>query len=184
MAETLRADGADGRAAVPAVPRWYACYTRSRHEKQVSRLLEERGFETFLPLVGRVSQWKDRRKLVQWPLFPSYVFGRFGDADMQRVLATPGVAGLVRTNGRPTPIDDEELDNVRRFARTLADGDVEVEHRPFLAEGEWVEVMDGPFQGIRGIVVQRRNRRRVLIGLKAIGQALEIDIDTRALRPI
>lgn len=184
MAETLRADVSEGRTAVPATPHWYACYTRARHEKQVSRLLQERGLETFLPLVPRVSQWKDRRKTVEWPLFPSYVFGRFAPEDMQRVLATPGVAGLVRTNGRPARIDDEELENVRRFARALSGGKVEVEQRPFLAEGEWVEVMDGPFQGIRGIVVQRRNRRRVLIGLKAIGQALEIDIDTRVLRPV
>jgi transcription termination/antitermination protein NusG len=184
MAETLRADVSEGRAAVPARPHWYACYTRARHEKQVSRLLQERGLETFLPLVPRVSQWKDRRKTVEWPLFPSYVFGRFAPEDMQRVLATPGVAGLVRTNGRPARIDDEELENVRRFARALSGGGVEVEQRPFLAEGEWVEVMDGPFQGIRGIVVRRRNRRRVLIGLKAIGQALEIDIDTRVLRPV
>jgi transcription termination/antitermination protein NusG len=184
MAETLRADVSEGRAAVPARPHWYACYTRARHEKQVSRLLQERGLETFLPLVPRVSQWKDRRKTVEWPLFPSYVFGRLAPEDMQRVLATPGVAGLVRTNGRPARIDDEELENVRRFARALSGGGVEVEQRPFLAEGEWVEVMDGPFQGIRGIVVRRRNRRRVLIGLKAIGQALEIDIDTRVLRPV
>jgi transcription termination/antitermination protein NusG len=184
MAETLRADDAGGRAFAPAEPRWYACYTRARHEKQVDRLLQERGFETFLPLVPRVSQWKDRKRVVEWPLFPSYVFGRFGAADMQRVLATPGVAGLVKTNGRPARIDDDELENVRRFAHALAGGDVEVESRPFLAEGEWVEVMDGPFQGIRGVVVQRRNRRRVLIGLRAIGQALEIDIDTRALRPV
>lgn len=184
MAETLRADEAGSSDAAPAERRWYACFTRARHEKQVNRLLQERGFETFLPLVPRVSQWKDRKKVVEWPLFPSYVFGRFGMADMQRVVATPGVAGLVKTNGRPARIPEEELENVRRFARVLAGGDVEVEPRPFLAEGEWVEVMDGPFQGIRGVVVQRRNRRRVLIGLKAIGQALEIDIDTRALRPV
>lgn len=184
MAETLRADEAEGRSAVPGTPHWYACYTRARHEKQVDRLLQERGFETFLPLVPRVSQWKDRRKVVEWPLFPSYVFSRFGAEHMQRVLATPGVAGVVRTNGRPARIDEAELENVRRFARALAGGEVEVEQRPFLAEGEWVEVMDGPFQGIRGIVVEHRNRRRVLIGLKAIGQALEIDIDTRALRPV
>ncbi|HEX2166783.1 MAG TPA: UpxY family transcription antiterminator [Longimicrobiales bacterium] len=184
MAETLRADGAGSGNPARNGLRWYACYTRARHEKQVDRLLQERGFDTFLPLVPRVSQWKDRKKIVEWPLFPSYVFSRFALTDAQRVVATPGVAGLVKTEGRPTPIADDEVENVRRFAHALAGGDVEVEHRPYLAEGEWVEVMDGPFQGIRGVVVEQRNRRRVLIGLKAIGQALEIDIDTRALRPV
>lgn len=184
MAETLRADVAGAGLEAPGELRWYACYTRARHEKQAERLLRERGFETFLPLVPRVSQWKDRKKMVEWPLFPSYVFGRFALPDVHRVLATPGVVTLVKTDGRPAWISDDELENVRRFARTLAANDVKVERRPFFAEGEWVEVMDGPFQGIRGVVVERRNRRRVLVGLRAIGQALEIDIDTSALRPV
>lgn len=182
MAETLR-EGADS-ANPSAEPRWYACYTRARHEKVVDRLLAERGFETFLPLVPRVSQWKDRKKVVQWPLFPSYVFGRFRLSDVRRVLDTPGVAALVRSNGQPARIADDELDNVRRLVQVLSAGDGEPERRPFLAEGEWVEVMGGPFQGLRGVVVQQRNRRRVLIGIKAIGQGLEVDIDTSALRPI
>ena len=184
MAETLRADEADSRVREPAAPGWFACYTRARHEKQVDRQLRERGLETFLPLLPRVSQWTDRKKVVEWPLFPSYVFVRFEPAEMHQVMGMPGVAGLVKTNGRPARIDEDELENVRRFARALAGGGVEVEQAPFLAEGEWVEVMDGPFQGIRGIVTERRNRRRVRVGLKAIGQALEIDIDTRALRPV
>ena len=122
MAESLRAAEAGGVGASPDQPRWYACYTRARHEKQVDRLLRERGFESFLPLIPRVSQWKDRKRLVEWPLFPSYVFGRFGLADVHTVLATPGVASLVRTSGRPAAIADEELANVRLLLRGLATG--------------------------------------------------------------
>jgi transcription antitermination factor NusG len=184
MAETLRASEAGGGADTGAEVRWYACYTRARHEKRVDRLLSERGFDTYLPLMPRVSQWKDRKKVVEWPVFPSYVFGRFSPADMPRVLSTPGVAALVRSNGRPAPIADDELDNVRRLVQVLSTGAGAPEQRPFIAEGEWVEVMGGPFRGLRGVVVQRRNRRRVLIGIKAIGQGLEVDIDTSALRPV
>jgi transcription antitermination factor NusG len=183
MAESLRSDAAGERQRAEEA-RWYACYTRARHEKQVDRLLQERGFETFLPLVPRQSQWKDRRKVIEWPLFPSYVFGRFSLTDMHRVLSTPGVATLVKANGKPVPIAEAELENVRRFTRALREGDVELERRPYFAEGEWVEVMDGPFQGVRGVVVEQRNRRRVLIGLQAIGQGLEFDIAASALKPV
>ena len=183
MAESLRAERPDG-SAMPVAPRWYACYTRARHEKQVDRLLKERDVETFLPLVARESQWRDRKKIVEWPLFPSYVFGRFGALDMIRVLSTPGVAALVKCNGRPTPIDDEELENVRLLTRVLPAEEGIVERRPFLASGQWVEVMEGPFQGLRGTVVEHRNRRRVLIGIAAIGQGLEVDVETSTLRPV
>jgi transcription termination/antitermination protein NusG len=184
MAETLRADTASGPEAGAEGVRWYACYTRARAEKRVERLLQERGFETFLPLIPRMSQWKDRRKRVEWPLFPSYVFGRFALDDTYRVLSVPGVVTLVKVNGRPVPVDDAELNNVRRFAAALQDGDVAPEPRPYLSEGDTVEVVDGPFCGVRGTVVERRGRRRVLVGLKAIGQGLEVDIDTRLLKTI
>jgi transcription antitermination factor NusG len=165
-------------------PRWYACYTRARHEKQVDRLLRERGVESYLPTVPRVRQWKDRKKVVEFPLFPSYLFGLFSLTGLHDVLSTPGMATIVRANGQPVPIAAEDVENVRRFAAALTDQDVELEVRPFLAEGQWVEVREGPFAGVRGVVVERRNRRRVLVGLEAIGQGLEIDVDTRLLRRI
>lgn len=184
MAESLRTDTAVGLDDLTGGPRWYACYTRARHEKRVDAMMRDRGVETFLPLVPRESRWKDRKKLVEWPLFPSYIFGRFLLADAHLVLNIPGVSTLVKPSGRAVPIDDAELANVRLFADALRQGEVPLEPRPFLAEGMWVEVMAGPFRGVRGVVVERRGRRRMLIGLKAIGQGLEIDVEMSVLRPI
>jgi transcription antitermination factor NusG len=184
MAESLRADNSFVPDLVPEGPRWYACYTRARHEKRVDTMMRDRGVETFLPLVARESTWKDRKKLVEWPLFPSYIFGRFPLADAHLVLNIPGVSTLVKPSGRPVPIDDAELENVRLFAEALRQEDVPLEPKPFVAEGMWVEVVAGPFRGVRGVVVERRGRRRVLIGLKAIGQGLEVDLEMGVLRPI
>lgn len=165
-------------------PHWYACYTRARHEKQVEAQLRQRGMESYLPLVQQMRQWSDRKKAVQFPLFPSYVFGRFRLADLHHVLTTPGVSTIVRANGYPTPIPPGDLDNVKHFVAALADSGLEPDPRPFLAEGQWVRVMEGPFEGVEGIVVEARGRKRVLVGLAAIGQGLEIDIDTRLLKAI
>ena len=165
-------------------PHWYACYTRARHEKQVESLLTQRGVQSYLPIVPRVRQWKDRKKLVQFPLFPSYVFGRFTLTELHGVLTTPGISTVVRSNGYPTPIPEQDIENVRRFAVALMETGVQPEPRPFLVEGQWVRVSEGPFEGVEGIVIEERSRKRVLIGVKAIGQGLEIDIDTRLLRPI
>lgn len=165
-------------------PHWYACYTRARHEKQVEQLLQQRGFESYLPLIPLLRQWKDRKKRVEFPLFPSYVFGRFTLREVHGVLTTPGVSTIVRANGYPTPIPERDIANVRKFALAVAETGVEIEQRPFLAEGQWVKVLEGPFEGVEGIVVEQRGRKRVLIGVEAIGQGLEIDIDTRLLKAI
>jgi transcription antitermination factor NusG len=162
--------------------RWYACYTRARAEKQVARLLVQRGLESYLPLIARQRQWKDRKKVVQFPLFPSYVFGRFSLGDIHAVLTTPGVSTIVKTRGQLTAIADEELTNVQRFAAALARTSLEPEVRPMIAQGERVRVLEGPFEGVEGVVMASRSRKRVLVGISAIGQGLEIDIESHLLQ--
>jgi transcription termination/antitermination protein NusG len=170
--------------ALYSEPHWYACYTRARHEKQVEAQLRQRGFDSYLPLLEQVRQWSDRSKRVQFPLFPSYVFGRFTLRELHAVLTTPGVTTIVRAAGYPTPIPDADLENVRKFVAALSESGIEPEPRPFLTEGQWVRVLHGPFEGVEGVVVEARGRKRVLVGLAAIGQGLEIDIDNRSLKPI
>jgi len=161
---------------------WFACYTRGRHEKKAAALLEERGFDVFLPLFIRLHQWKDRRKEVSTPLFPSYVFCRAPQHQLHQILMVPGVASIVRSGTRPVLVSDEDIENVRRFARALQGGDEVPAPAPFLGAGQKVEIVSGPFEGIRAVVVEQHKRHRVLVGLEAIGQAMEIDVDLASLR--
>jgi len=100
------------------------------------------------------------------------------------VLTTPGVSTIVRPNGYPTPVRERDIENIRRFAQALSETGIEAEQRPFLAAGQWVTVLEGPFAGVEGVVVEQRGRKRVLVGVQVIGQGLEIDIAARLLKPI
>ena len=52
-------------------PHWYAVWTRSRHEKLVrDQLAKKSDVDVFLPTIGKWSRWKDRKKKIDWPLFP------------------------------------------------------------------------------------------------------------------
>lgn len=165
-------------------PRWYACYTRARAEKQVESLLVRKGIVSYLPMIPSVRQWKDRKKVVEWPLFPSYVFGRFSLGGLHEVLTIPGVSTIVRSGGVPAAIPDAELENVRRFAEAAGRAGVVPEVRPLFEEGQWVRIVEGPFTGVEGRVVERRGRWRFLVGLGAIAQGLEVDVDGRCLQVI
>jgi len=160
-------------------PRWHACYTRSRHEKRVDERLRSQGMEVFLPMVARVRQWHDREKVVEWPLFPSYVFARFGLDALARVLGTPGVATVVRFNGRPVAIPEHEIENVRRLADGLGRADADPEPVPMVETGRPVRITSGPLEDVRGIVAEHRGRERLLItvGLQSIGQGMKVEVD-------
>ena len=123
---------------------WYACYTRARHEKRVAGRLEAGGFEVFLPLAATESQWHDRKKIIEWPAFPGYVFVRFDPARAGTVTGTPGVVTIVSQGGRPARIPDTEIENVRRFLEALGSSGLEAEPAPLLELGQRVRFKSGP----------------------------------------
>ena len=69
--------------------------------------------EAFLPTITRWSRWKDRKKKVDWPLFPGYCFARFDPADTLPILKCTGVVNIVSFEGKPAPIKEYELDSIR-----------------------------------------------------------------------
>lgn len=162
-------------------PRWYACYTMARREKRVEALLRRRGARSYLPLIPRERQWHDRKKIVEWPLFPGYVFAHFALDELDDILSTPGVATVVRMDGTPAPIRDEEVANVKRFAAALAETGGEPEPEPLPGEGRRVRIVRGPFEAVEGVVLEQRGRRRVLVGLDTIGTGFEVDVAASAL---
>ena len=166
------------------VPRWYACRTRARAEKQVDRLLARSGVECYLPLIEQERQWTDRRKRVAFPLFAGYLFARFDLCNIHKVLRTPGVVTIVRTNGYPTSLRDEEIDSVRRMVDGVNRTGIVPSPVDYVETGQEVVVTDGPFQGMRGMLLQTRGGTRVLVRLSAIRQAMSVELDRAALRPM
>jgi transcription antitermination factor NusG len=154
------------------MPQWYAVKTRSRHEKKVLDQLLQRGVETFLPLYESWSQWKDRRKKVESPLFSGYCFARFPLSERLRVLTAVGVAEIVGFSGRPVPVEDREIEGIRR----LVEGHFRYDPHPFLTEGMEVEVIRGPLKGARGRLLRKDRATRLVIAVTLIRQAAVVEI--------
>jgi transcription antitermination factor NusG len=152
---------------------WYALYTRPRHEKKVFDLLTEKGVETFLPTVERVRQWKDRRKRVQIPLFTSYVFVKIDLKDRYTSLQTHGVVRLVSFSGQPAAIPDWQIEQLQR----VIEHPDTLELENYLREGDWVEVVDGPFRGVKGRLKEMRGQTRLVINIDGIYQSASFVVD-------
>jgi transcription antitermination factor NusG len=160
--------------------KWYALYTRPRHEKKVHEQLIEKGVESFLPMVERVRQWKDRKKRVELPLFNSYVFIKIYLKDRYTALQTHGVVRMVSFGGVPASIPDwqiEQLQRVIEYPETL-----ELEN--YLREGDWIEVIDGPFRGIKGRLRELRGQTRVVINIDGIFQSASFVIDKSLIQKL
>jgi transcription antitermination factor NusG len=166
--------------ALYAEMRWYAAYTRSRHEKSVAGHFSDKAIESFLPLYRTVRQWRNGRHHVELPLFPGYAFVRIALKNRLEVLKVPGVVHLVGFNGRPVPLETEEVERLRRG---LAQG-VRAEPHPYLTAGQRVRITAGPLMGQEGILTRRKGNVRVVLSIDLIQRSVLVDVDADALEPV
>ena len=159
-------------------PAWYAVWTRSRHEQVVRGQLEQKGIEAFLPTVTRWSRWKDRRKKLDWPLFPGYCFARFDPAQRLPILTCSGVVSIVSVNGEIAAIPDHEIEGVRR----LVTSELQYDPCPLIAEGAMVEVTHGPLKGVVGRLQRKGSHARLVLAVDLIGQAVSVEVDAADVR--
>jgi transcription antitermination factor NusG len=159
---------------------WFAIWTRSRHEQVVRDQLATKQIDAFLPTVTRWSRWKDRKKKVDWPLFPGYCFARFDPDDTLPILKCTGVVNIVSFDRRPAPIPEIELDSIR----VLLGSELQFDPCPLIHEGMTVEVMHGPLRGVVGRLIRKdAHRARLVLSVNLIGQAISVEVDAADVRP-
>ena len=168
--------------AVTPVASWYAVYTRSNFEKRIAADLCARRIEAFLPLVEELHQWKDRRKRVQVPVFPGYVFTRFADSARARleILRATGAVRILGPEGRIEPIPDLEIEGIRRLLRA----NVPYFTHPFLREGAWVRVRQGALKDVEGLLVRVKNKTRLVLSISMLSQSVATEVDIRDVEVI
>jgi transcription antitermination factor NusG len=156
------------------VESWFALWTRSRHEQVVREQLKTKQIDAFLPTITKWSRWKDRKKKIDWPLFPGYCFARFDPEDALSVLKCSGVVNIVSFEGKPAPIPDYELDSIR----LLVASDFHFDPCPLITEGMMVEVVHGPLRGVVGRLMRKDHARaRLVLAVDLIGQAVSVEVD-------
>ena len=157
---------------------WFALWTRSRHEHVVRQQLERKSIEAFLPTVTRWSHWRDRRKQIDWPLFPGYCFARFDPCQRLAIVACTGVVNIVSFAGQPAAIPTPEIEGLRQLLRS----NLAYDPCPMIREATMVEVTHGPLKGVIGRLVRKGPRARLLLAVDLIGQAVSVEVDAADVR--
>ena len=157
--------------------KWYAAYTKPRHEKVVVAQLGSREVETYLPLYRAIHTWNGRKAEVDLPLFPGYVFVKVPLAERVRVLEQPGVVRLVGFNGKATPLPDDEIERLRSSLAFC-----KAEPYPFLVPGEKVRIRTGPMAGLEGKILRRKGKCRLVVSFDLIQRSIVIELDAASAR--
>lgn len=162
---------------------WYAAYVKSRHEFRVHECLVRAHIETFLPTVNRLRRWKDRKKLVTFPLFPGYLFVHIctrKDAFLP-ILKTPGIVKFLSIRpGPPDPVPESQIASLKNLVAAGKD----IEPYPYLQAGRKVRIKWGPLAGVEGILVEKRGQHMLVLSIDILQQGASVRIDAADVEPV
>jgi len=94
---------------------WYIVYTKPKHEKKVTNLLKKRKIETFCPINCIRIQGFRHSKILEEPLFRSYVFINIANSEVFQIKHIDGVISLLYWMGKPAIIKEEEIEAIKEF---------------------------------------------------------------------
>jgi transcription antitermination factor NusG len=161
--------------------KWYALSVKVNCEKKVQRQLLIMGIDCFVPLVSTIREWSDRKKKVQIPLIPAIVFVKCTLPELQLAYNIRNVFGPIKYLGKPAPIVERDINTLKKISDQghLIE---RVEMRSF-PMGSQVIVLDGPFNGIKGVVVGGNHPHRIAISVESLGQSFILELPSGYVIP-
>ena len=153
--------------------KWVAIYTKPRHEKLVKEKLLKKGYDVYLPLLTEKRRWSDRKKMVEFPLFKSYLFVHSQLNESIFIVKTPGVVKLVKFGNKIAVVNNNVINSIK----LMLEGGYNPIATDYFLKGDPVYVKDGPLKGLTGEVIRVDNIDRLIIRVEAIQHSLSIKID-------
>ncbi|WP_367865326.1 UpxY family transcription antiterminator [Pedobacter sp. WC2423] len=140
---------------------WYVIYTQPRHEKKVCDSLKDHNIQFFLPIIKKLKVWSDRKKYIDTPLFPSYVFIYLKDKiDLFRGQNITGVLSYVRMGKELVKVCEDVIADLKLILTTVDDIEVsEIYFKP----GQKINIQQGPLTGLSCEIVQLMGKKKILV---------------------
>jgi len=161
----------------PTEARWYAVWTRSQCEPKVEEGLRQRRIDVFYPRVRVPSRRRDRRIVLDQPLFPGYVFLRFVPS-RESYLRVANTDGVVRILGdawdRLHTVPEAQVEAVRRIVTTAA----HARAVPWIRVGDQVRIAAGPLAGLEGFVREwHAGRATFVVSVDLLQRSVGVEVD-------
>jgi transcription antitermination factor NusG len=154
---------------------WFAILTRTGREKNATLLLENTGYECYLPVCRLKRKWSDRMKEIELPLFPGYLFCRMNPHNRLPVLMTPGVIQIVGVGKTPVPVDEQEIAAIQRVGKSA----LPTMTWPYIEIGHVARIEEGPLRGLSGIVVKIKSGMKLVLSVNLLQRSVAVEIDRR-----
>ncbi|MFA9213135.1 MAG: UpxY family transcription antiterminator [Candidatus Methylacidiphilales bacterium] len=161
--------------------KWYLLYTAPRAEKKVNLELTKRNFTTFLPLQKKLVQWSDRKKMVETPLFSSYIFIYTSLSFYYELLNIVGIVKFVNFQGQPAELSENQINLIKLMVANYEDVEAVTE---IFEKGEQVKIIAGPLQNQIGELIEHKSLKKVMVKIENTGFSLVIQLPKNIIRKV
>lgn len=161
---------------------WYALYTKPRWEKKVDERLLLKNIQSWCPLQKVERQWTDRKKIIDDPIFKSYVFVHMNLEDRPIVLQTDGVLNFVHHDGKPAIVRDEEIEIIKSYL-LIRNTKISIFSYDSLTPDMKVKIQAGVFMDNTGTVM-RTTKKKAFVRLESLGQVMVVEFPLDYVQPI
>lgn len=155
---------------------WFALLTRSNFEQTVYNSIIKKKIDVFLPKVRKQSRRKDRKLMLELPLFPGYLFVKstFQSSDQLEILKTTGAVRLLGNKAGPVPVPRLQIESLKIL--TSSKMDLITGSNIRLQKGDPVQILSGPLSGARGEFTRYKGHGRVVIKIDLLGQYAGVEV--------
>lgn len=160
---------------------WYVIYTSARAESKVAERLSLANIQIFYPTLRKLKQWSDRKKLIEEPLFRSYLFVLINEKQYFEVLNTPGVVKYVSFGGKAAIVSQREIDQLKLLIEGASDLEVIDD---FMQPGELVELIAGPMMGLKGELVEFRGNSKMAVRVDYLEKSVLFSVPKNYVRKL
>jgi transcription antitermination factor NusG len=150
---------------------WYVVYTKPKWEKKVAERLNEIGVVTYCPLITKVSQWSDRKKVIEVPLFNSYIFVQIAEKNRGQIFQVTGVIRYLFWLGKPAVVKDFEIESIKSWLSLQEEFEIAVDQ---WKQGDKVILKSGPFVSQSATIQEVKQNHYILI-LESLGCVLKVN---------
>jgi transcription antitermination factor NusG len=164
-------------------PAWYVIHARHQHEAKVELALQRKGLEIFLPRITVRSRRRDRKLLLEVPLFPGYLFvhGILDDQNYYEIIKQQSVVRLLGSKSvLPTPVPAEVVASIH----AIVDNQQPYYLWPYLHSGKKVCIMEGPLAGTVGVIVRTLDKkRRLVVAVELFQRSVAVELEEEVVEP-
>jgi transcriptional antiterminator RfaH len=149
---------------------WYIIYTMPRHEKKVHTQLVEMKINSFFPTRKVLRSWHDRKKMIDSPLFPSYVFVYLSDQkNFYDVMEADGYLYYVKLGREIVKVNDSIINSIKMIVEMAKE--LEISADRFLP-GRKLVISDGPLTGLYCEAIQYNGKQKLLVRIELLQRSI------------